>query len=193
MTIRVKEHDLHVIIKDLIDKALEIDRPNKEKICRFIVNLVNNGGNKSIAAMDAGLGGSEKDANGNKRTFEQMRSAAATEANRLLKNAQILSVYEKLLAHRMTSIIFTQSMSKEHIINVLYQIGINSHDKNPRQAVAALKEAATLAGYYRENAQGDEENVLQKIDELHKAMSVKDEFMAANIGGSDERGSKKYN
>ena len=67
--IKIKEHDLHEIIKDLITDALGINRPNIFKICAFLQNLVENGGHKTKAARDAGYG-PEKSKDGQKRTEE---------------------------------------------------------------------------------------------------------------------------
>ena len=146
--IKIKEHDLHDIIKDLIDSALDVDRKNKAKICSFVVNLVENGGHKTKAARAAGFG-AQRGKDGSLQTEEMRNNVASSEADRLLKNDKISSLYDTLLSHRYTAEIFTKSFSPEHVIHILYQIAMKTKDKNPGQAIKALKEASTLAGHYQ--------------------------------------------
>ncbi|WP_299079087.1 hypothetical protein [uncultured Paraglaciecola sp.] len=176
--LRIKEYDLHEIIKDLVDAALEIDRPNKEKICKFIVNLVDNGGNKTMAAIDAGFG-AKKGKDGKARTLDERKAVASTEGDRLLRNAAISSLYEKLLSHRFISTIFTKTFTKEHSANILYQIGMNTYETNPRQAIAAFKEASTLAGHYKDMDDSSDEEKQKRTAELIKAGNVIDAWKHA--------------
>lgn len=145
--IKIKEHDLHAIVKDLMGAALSISRPNQGMICEFIINLVENGGNKAKAAFDAGYG-PKKTKDGRICTMEERMHFASTESARLLGNAGISTLYEKLLSHRYLSHIFTKSFNKEDSISIFYQLSMMNIEKNPRQAIMALKEAATLAGHY---------------------------------------------
>lgn len=147
--ITIKEQDLHAIIHDLMDKALAINRPNKEKICHFVVNLVENGGNKTRAALDAGYG-EEKDKDGKVRGKEVRNHMASTESARLMADAGILSVYESLLSHRFLSKIFVQTLKKEHMVSILYQAGLKglNSERNFKSGISALVEAGKLAGFY---------------------------------------------
>lgn len=179
-TLTIKEQNLHEIVKDLMEKALEIDRPNREKICQFVINMADNGGRKQKAAYDAGFGGSKKDENGNKRPEEDRQRAAAVEANRLLKDAKILAVYERLISHRLLSVVFARSLQREHIISVMYQVALSSWEKNPKQAITALKEAATLSGFYKDKSQGDDPELPGKKAELAEATSIIPKYFNAN-------------
>ncbi len=173
----IKEQNLHAIVKDLMDKALAISRPNKEKICRFVVNLVENGGKKADAAMAAGYG-SKKDENGNERSFDDRRNIASSEAYRLLKNDAIFAVYEALLSHRFLSNIFVNHLKKEHLASVFYQAGMIALEdclnsgKKITPAIAALREAGILAGFYDESSRKDPNALDDKKEEVAQAAAI---------------------
>jgi len=177
--IKIKEHDLYVIIKDLMEEALSIDRPNKVKICNFVVDLVENGGHITNAAMAAGYG-PKKTKDGRIYTEAERRKVAGSEGSRLLENTGISGLYEKLMWHRCVSNTFTKSFSREHVIYILYQIAINTLEKNPRQAIMALREASTLAGHYQiaektpgDISEEDQHELIQSREIIEKVYKVK--------------------
>ena len=171
---KIKEQDLHEATKDLINEALEIDRPNKEKVCNFIVNLVNNGGHKTRAALDAGYGDDTKEG----------RASAAAEAVRLLKNVKINSVYENLSRSKLSSTLFNKAFDKQHVIYLLYQIGMNCADTNAKQSITAFKEAATLAGFYTDEAMQEATNAMAKAEEVAQSVEILQEW----FGNQDNSG-----
>lgn len=169
-SIRIKDQGLGDIIGDVMDMALAIDRPNCEKICQFVFNLAQNGGNKTQAAFDAGYGG-EKDKDGNKRSEKDRKHIASVEAARLLGNARILAIYEALKAHRFLSRFFVKNLRKEDVIHIMYQNAMDSltppPEKNSKHA--ALKEIAALMGFYSEESKDNLARKLDEEDEMRKA------------------------
>lgn len=185
----IKEQDLHAIVKDLMDKALAVDRPNKEKICKFVVNLVENGGNKSQAAYDAGYG-PKKDGKGKIRTEKERRYLAKGDGHRLLTNADISAVYETLLSHRFLSTIFVQNITKAHLVSVLYQAGINglNSERNFKSGIAAIKEVASMLGYLSEDSRRDADRVVDAKDEVVAAMGILPDLLEKAGISLDNRG-----
>lgn len=171
--ITIKEQDLHAIVQDLMDKALAINRLNKEKICQFVVNLVENGGHKTKAALDAGYG-AKKDKDGKVRNDKERNHIACSEATQLLSNADISSVYETLLAHRFMSKIFVKNLTKEHLTSILYQAGLKglNSERNFKSGISAIVEAAKLAGFYNEDSKKDSDDLDDKKEELIKAAAI---------------------
>lgn len=156
----IKQQDLHEITRELVDATLDIDRPNREKICDFILNLSNNGGHKQRAAIEAGYGD---------QTPSGMSTAAA-EATRLLKDVKIAAVYEKLQRIKFSEKILAKSLSKDHYISLYYQIAISCADKNLGQAIKALKEAATLSGYYADDALSTAVQAMEKAENAEQLL-----------------------
>lgn len=194
-TIKIKEHDLHEIVKSLMDKAIAIDRPNKEKICNFIINLVENGGKRRVAAYDAGYG-TERDENGNVRTDEERKNIAGVEATRLLRDDKILAVYEELRAHKFLARVFVRTLKKEHLISVLYQAGIKAlcSEKYMKSGVAALKEVGILAGFYSDESMREAADFLGIKDEVKEGSGTISELLAeANRVGMRLTDKKKLN
>ena len=148
----VKEQDLNKIIYEMVDDVISIDRPNRDKVCAFIVNLVENGGRKEQAAIDAGYS----------------KTSAGTQAHRLLSNDKINAVYEKLLSHRFVSEIFRKSLTKDHLINLCYQIAMRSFDTAPSQAVKAIEQICKIAGYYEPTEVKNKHDYADLMEELSK-------------------------
>ena len=171
---KIKEQDLHEVVKDLIDEALEIDRPNKEKICNFVLNLITNGDRKTRAAIDAGYGDETKEGN----------KVASVEAARLLGDARIKSVYDKLRRAKLSANLFNKAFDKQHVIYLLYQIGMNCADTNAKQSITAFKEAATLAGFYTSDAMEQANFAMEKAEEVSKSVEILQEWFGnqANPG-----------
>lgn len=190
----IKEQDLHAIVKDLMDKALAISRPNKEKICKFVVNLVENGGHKTKAALDAGYG-EEKDRNGQKQTLEQRKGIASTEAIRLLKSAEISAVYESLLSHRFLSQVFVKNLTKEHIISILYQAGLIGlcSERNFKSGISALVEASKLAGFSDDDSRKDIDRLIAAQEEIARASTILPSLVAQARKTLSENKRKRLN
>lgn len=144
---KIKENDLYAITKDLMNAALVIDRPNKGKICNFVVALVENGGHITNAAMLAGYG-PPKTKDGKVYTEAERRKLAGNEGSRLLENAGISGLYEKLMWHRCVADNFTKSFSRNYSAALMFQAYQMNINKNPSQAIKALKEASILVGHY---------------------------------------------
>lgn len=155
------DQDLNKIIYEMVEDVISIDRPNKEKICNFVVNLVLNGGRKEQAALDAGYS----------------KATAASEAYRLLNDAKINAIYERFLAHRFVTGIFRKTLSKEHLVNLCYQIAQRNFysEKTQSVAVKAIEQICKIMGYYEpietKNIQdyGDLLEQLSKIPMIAKA------------------------
>lgn len=155
------DQDLNKIIYEMVEEVISIDRPNKEKICNFVVNLVLNGGNQTQAALDAGYS----------------KESARQEASRLLTNDNIRSIYERMLSHRFISQIFRKTLSKEHLVNLCYQIAQRNFysEKTQSVAVKAIEQICKIMGYYEpietKNIQdyGDLLEQLSKVPMIAKA------------------------
>lgn len=128
------DQDLNKIIYEMVEEVISIDRPNKEKICNFIVNLVLNGGRQEQAALDAGYS----------------KKAAGAEASRLLTDVKIRAIYERFLAHRFVTGIFRKTLTKEHLVNLCYQIAQRNFysEKTQSVAVKAIEQICKIMGYY---------------------------------------------
>lgn len=169
----IREQDLHAITKELMDKALAINRLNKEKICQFVANLVENGGHKTKAALDAGYG-AKKDKDGKVRNDKERNHIACSEATQLLSNTDISGVYEKLLTHRFMSKIFVKNLTKEHLMSILYQaaiIGLESK-QTFKSGISAIVEVGKLAGFYAEDSKKDDDALNDKKEELIEAAAI---------------------
>ncbi len=138
-----------------MQEAANLDRPNKEKICDFIINLSNNGGKQQQAALDAGYGNASTD---------EGRNVAGATAARLLRDVRISELYEKLKNLKFSSEIFTKSFTKDHIVAIYYQLGMKLVDKNPAKAIVAWKEAATLSGFYEDEARTMAVKAMEKAE-----------------------------
>ena len=164
----IKEQDLHKFTKDLIDAAVKIDRPNREKICNFVLNLATNGGKRMEAALEAGYG-SNKDEAGKK--------VASSKAATLLENDEIFSLYDKIFALRFTSTIFAKLLEKEHRIALLYQVFFHCYEEKTHVSVSAFQEISRLKGDYEDKGDSDIGKLLARLDELNQKDKMYEAFM----------------
>ena len=148
--VKMKETDLYEIIAEMINAVMATDSLNKVRVCNFILNLVNNGGNQTQAAREAGYGQAiTKD--GKKQTEQERNNVAGVEACRLLRLPKIREVYEKIFNSRMAANAFAKSFTREDAIAVFWRAGlkqINENPENPSAGFKALREAALLARFY---------------------------------------------
>ncbi len=138
--ISIKEMDLNVLTEELVNEALEIDRPDRERICNFVLNLATNGGRRTQAALDAGYGSND----------EAGKKVASSKAARLLENAGISSLYKKICAYKFRQNIFVKLIEKQHLTHMLYQLAISCQKNNPRASIGAIQEIGKLSGFYEE-------------------------------------------
>ena len=160
---KIKDQDLHEITKELIDEALELDCAHKDKICNFVFNLLNNGGNKTRAALDAGYGDASTD---------EGRKVACVQAQHILAKVSVKALYDKLSRYKLSSDLFGKVFNKQHLIYILYQMGMNFADKNAKQSIAAFKEAATLSGFYQDDALAEATNAMAKAEEVANSVEI---------------------
>lgn len=171
MSVAIKEKDLHALVDELVDDAIKIDRPNKEKICNYVINLVNNGGHKTKAARAAGYGG-QYDENGKRRTDEERNRIAGAEGYRLLKNEQILSLYEKLAKQKFSAKIFCDSLDKQHLISRAYKEFERLKEEKPRTAHAFFQEVCKMKGFYVEQVNVDNAKLAEQQAEILEAVEA---------------------
>lgn len=165
--------DLLPVIHDLVEASRQLDNYDKEKACKFIANLVANGGNKTQAARAAGYG-EAKDKNGKKRSEEARNNVAGVRANELLRNHKILELYEKLREQKFISTVLKGLLTKEHIVYLnfkMYEMYKND-DKKSNLAMSALQEIAKLEGYYAPEKIIDDEAFKAKLEEIVVAKEI---------------------
>lgn len=154
--INIKPKDLLSYTSGLMDAVSKLERKNKEKIFKFLVNLIENGGrNQTQAAVDAGFGSDD----------EAGRNVASVEATRLLADPKIWSIYDEILRLRFLSQNFVKLLQKEHIIMMYYRIAVDCEQKQPKQSLSALREIGLLCGYY-----GEDENDNEKLKDVLDAL-----------------------
>ena len=168
-----KVPDLLPVIYELVDAAHEIDSRDKDKVCKFVANLVANGGNKTRAARAAGYG-EAKDKDGKKRSEESRDSIAAAKAQFLIKNDTIKNLYDKFYQQKFFSTILRKFLTKEHVLYLNYAMFemYYEDEKRANLAMAALQEIAKLEGFYAPEKEFDEDKAKAMIEELIAAKSV---------------------
>lgn len=192
-TIVVKAQDLHILTEKLIKNSAIADRPNRSKVCKFIINLVENGGHKTEAALAAGYG-SKTDKEGNQRAEEARRNIAASTAARLLSDVKISDIYEQLLEDTLVSKYFVKILDKEHVIYNLYRTAMEAlkgEEKNFSRGITALKEVAQLCGFYEQNDRQDIADLQDKLEELTEGIGLMQSIKEGRDTLNEMTGSEK--
>ena len=111
------------------------------------------------------------------------RKVACVQAQHILAKVSVKALYDKLNRYKLSANLFGKVFDKQHLIYILYQMGMNFADKNAKQSIAAFKEAATLSGFYQDDAMKEATNAMEKAEEVAKSVEILQEWFGSQEAG----------